>query len=74
MALIGVWNCNMSELEGNVGTLFFQVRDLSPREEQCLTGSHSQAAAKPRACSLPFGSRKTFLHLICGKEKYERNV
>lgn len=36
--------------------------------------SHSQAVAKPSACSLPLSSVKTFLHLICGKEKYERNV
>lgn len=37
-------------------------------------GSPSQAAAMPSACSLPLSSVKTFLHLICGKEKYERNV
>lgn len=75
MALTGIWNYSKSEWEGHVGILFFQVRNPSPREEQGLTQDHTaKAVAKPSACSLPLSSVKTFLHLICGKEKYERNV
>lgn len=41
VALTGVWNGDMSELEGSLGILFCQVRSLSPREEQCLTQDHT---------------------------------
>lgn len=41
VALTGVWNCSKSELEGRLGILLFQVRNLGPREEQGLTQDHT---------------------------------